>query len=435
MIFHTDTCHKSTTFTDFLCQSLSPFHCIAASEALLAEKGTLLRLEEPWHLQEGRLYYVSLYDSALVAFRIGNTAHKSCVRIAAAHTDFPCLRIKPNPVVTKKGYTSLNVEVYGGMNRSTWLDRPLGIAGKVAYRVSEGSGFATTLLTSGPIVTIPSLAIHMEPKTNDGLSLNPQKDLLPLFSVCGDESCTEEAFVDYMSVTLSLAPEDILSYDLTIYPTDAPTSLGWHGELLSASRLDNMTSVYACLSGLLDSTAKEGIQVVALFDNEEVGSRTKQGAASMALPYMLQRIFLSLGYSQEEYLQALPQSFLYSVDVAHGYHPNYPEKNDITNFPVLGKGVVLKTAASQAYAGDAEAVAMTRLLLEDNDIPWQRYVNRSDIRGGSTLGSLLSANLPIRTMDIGVPVLAMHSARELMAHDDEDSLIRLMTSYFTDSTH
>lgn len=430
MLLHTNTVHTATKFSDFLYQSSSPFHCVRASEALLTREGNRLFPEEPWHLKEGCLYYVSLYDSALVAFRVGKTSTHPLVRMAAAHTDFPCFRIKPNPVINRKGYCTLNVEVYGGMNRSTWLDRPLGIAGKVTYRSAQGNRFDTALLESGPILTIPSLAIHMEPKTNDGLSLNPQKDMLPLFALSGDEPCTDEILTDYMSQELSIAPEDILSYDLTIYPTDPPVSLGWHGEFLSASRLDNMTSVYACLKGLLDAAPGNGIQLVALFDNEEVGSRTKQGAASMALPYILKRIFLALGYSEEEYLQSFADAFLYSVDVAHGYHPNYPEKNDITNFPILGNGVVVKTTASQAYAGDAEAVAMTRLLLEDNDIPWQRYVNRSDIRGGSTLGSLLSANLPIRTMDVGVPVLAMHSARELMAHIDEDSLIQLMTSYF-----
>lgn len=414
----------------FLTQAVSPYHAVRAGKDVLRRHGyEELPWTQAWHLHQEGSYFVSLYGSALMAFHIGKNV-RSHVRLAAAHTDFPCLRIKPQAVAKQRVYSRLNVEVYGGMNRSTWLDRPLSLAGKIVLRSSDAFQPRTQYVNlKRPLLTIPSLAIHMEPKTNDGLVLNPQKDMLPLFSCDGTE-LAEESLLTYLAAALRVDSDAILAYELTAYPVEPPCYLGAHDELISASRLDNMTSVLACLDGLVTAKEADGLSLIALFDNEEVGSRTKQGALSAALPNLLQRIYAGLGLTQNDYLTDLSRAFLLSVDVAHALHPNAPEKNDITNFPVLNGGVVLKTAASQSYVGDAESIAIIRALCETNDIPWQYYVNRSDIRGGSTLGSLVSANLAIRAMDIGVPLLAMHSARELMGTRDQDALTQLLTAFF-----
>ena len=246
-----------------------------------------------------------------------------------------------------------------------------------------------------------------------------------------DTKSAHDAFLDFLADECHLDRGRILSYELTAYPTDAPCRFGAKNEFLSASRLDNMTSVYACLEGLLHGESQNGIQCIALFDNEEVGSCTKQGADSFALPNILMRLYSSLGYGQDAYFADLARGFLLSLDVAHALHPNAPEKADPTNAPRLGGGVTIKAACSQAYAGDAEAIAVTKALCKAHAIPYQMFLNRSDIRGGSTLGSMLTANMPMRAMDVGAAILAMHSARETMGADDQQALERLVTVFFS----
>lgn len=257
---------------------------------------------------------------------------------------------------------------------------------------------------------------------------NAQKELLPLMTMTG-EAIDEVYFLPYLADLCRSKPEAILSYELSLYPVEKGRIFGLHNEFLGSPRLDNLTSVAACLRSIIRTKA-DGLRLALLFDNEEVGSTTKQGAASQVVPDLLRRIYAVLGFTEEEYTRQCARAFLLSVDVAHAYHPNYPEKNDLTNFPVLGGGVVLKTAASQTYAGDAEAVAVIKSLAEAHDIPCQIFVNRSDMRGGSTLGSLLSARLPVRTMDIGAPLLSMHSAYETMGADDQKHLNNLVTAFW-----
>lgn len=285
---------------------------------------------EAWHLQPGKSYLVRVFDSTLVAFRIGENP-RAHLHIATAHTDFPCLRVKPSAVIASKGYGTLNVEVYGGMIRSSWLDRPLSLAGKVVLAGADPYTPEVHLVDIGrPLLTIPHLAIHMNRKVNEGETLNPQKDMLPLFTMLGmsgldDSKSAYDAFLDFLADECHLERGRILSYELTAYPTDAPCRFGAKNEFLSASRLDNMTSVYACLEGLLQGESQNGIQCIALFDNEEVGSCTKQGADSFALPNILMRLYSSLGYGQDAYFADLARGFLLSLDVAHALHPNAPE--------------------------------------------------------------------------------------------------------------
>lgn len=415
----------------FISQATSPYHTVQASAAILQAAGFQeLHWNEPWQLAPQHSYYVSLYGSSLAAFTIGANPRAN-LRIAAAHTDFPCLRIKPAAALAQHGYGKLNVEIYGGMIRESWLDRPLSIAGKVAMHSSNPFKPAVALMDAvRPVLTIPRLAIHMNSRVNDGIALNPQKDMLPLMTLTGPDNDTSY-FLSFLADACRCRLEDILSYDLTVYLQEQGCLLGLQNEFISSPRLDNLTSVYACIDSLVSSCGKDGIHVAVLFDNEEVGSRTKQGALSFFFPTLLETIFECLAYTRQDYRTATADAFMLSIDVAHAMHPNVPEKCDLTNTPILGRGIALKTAASQSYAGDAEAAAAVIALCRRAQIPYQQFVNRSDIPGGSTLGSLLSANLPVRTMDVGIPILAMHSAREMMGTADQKSLHDLVYTFFS----
>ena len=413
---------------DFIDAAGSSYHVVEKCNELLGP----VPLFEKKGMHEGQIYCFPLYHTGTVFVAIGKNPRKAPLRIACAHTDFPCLRIKPNPIIREHGYGKLNVEVYGGLIRNTWMDRPLSIAGAVALR---GKHLFTPKLqlvdVRRPLMIVPNLAIHMNRKVNEGVELKPQKDLLPLFfqNGDGDEDDTKKLLV-LLAEELGVSAEDILSYDLNAYPYERGCLLGCDNAFLSAPRLDNLSSVKACVDAL-HAWNGEGIRIVALFDNEEVGSRTKQGAGSTALAILLERVCWKMGIDREEYLKKVMEGFCLSVDVAHALHPNAPEKADPTNQPMLGGGTVLKVAANQSYAGDPEAFAVIAGLCEREGIPYQVFTNHSDAAGGATLGSILSAQLPMRTMDIGVPILGMHSARETMGACDQFILTRLLTSFFS----
>ena len=417
-------------FISFIKKGTSPGHVVAAAERRLVEAGFMpLSMGEEWSLQAGGKYYVHPYGAVLFAFTVGQEP-QGMLRLAASHVDFPCLRIKPSPSICQDGYCKVNVEVYGGMILNTWLDRPLSCAGTVAVRGESTFSPALHLLDCRrPLGTIPNLAIHMNRKINEGLALNKQVDMLPLVGLEADGE--KNFFERFLGDELGYAAKDILSWDLTLYPAEEPCLMGLHEELLSSPRLDNLTSVWASLQGLLAGTRQKGINGIALFDHEEVGSRSKQGAAAVLLPQVLERVYAGLGLGRSGFLQAAAEGFFLSMDVAHGLHPNHKEKCDITNMPVLNGGVVLKTAASQSYTGDAEGMAIVRELCRCQHIPCQVFVNRSDIPGGSTLGAVASAVLPMRSMDVGVPLLAMHSARETMGVQDQQAINDLAQAFFS----
>ncbi len=420
----------TTELLTYIQESPSPYHTVAASAERLKAAGFMeLGLAEEWNLKPGGRYFVPVYGSTLLAFSIGQA--DGPLRMAAAHTDFPCFRLKPQAGVMTEGYGKLNVEKYGGLILRSWLDRPLSLAGKVVLRGADAFHPETRLVDIGrPLLTIPSLAIHMNREVNDKGMLNPQTDMQPLAALFGKtEDSKSDFFVEWLANELSVPAADILSYELSTYPVEAGCLCGLSGELISSPRLDNLTSAKACLDGLLSAADPAGLRLVALFDNEEVGSNTKQGAGSAVLMQVLERVYDSLGKTRSQLLQDIAAGFLLSVDVAHALHPNYADKNDPIVKPVLGGGLALKQAASQSYAGDAEAVAVIRGLCEENGIAWQQFVNRSDSRGGSTLGSIASALVPVRTMDIGVPILAMHSARETMGTADQQALTALLTVF------
>lgn len=416
----------------FIKESPTPFHTVSSGIKRLEAAGfTKLDMAYPWQLTPGQGYYVPVYGSTLLAFVVG--AQPGQLRIAAAHTDFPCFRLKPQAAMTKEGYGLLNVEKYGGLMLRTWLDRPLSLAGKIVLRSQDIFSPTVQLVDfARPLLTIPSLAIHMDREVNDQGKLNPQTDMLPIATVDGKE-LDENFFLTWLSAQLGTSTEDILAYELSAYPLEEGCLCGLQEELVSSPRLDNLTSALACLKGITKVKPKKcaGLRLAALFDNEEVGSSTKQGAGSTVLMQVLERIYTALGKTTAELGADLSAGFMLSVDVAHALHPNFADKCDPSHHPVLGGGVVLKQSAAQTYAGDAEAVAIVRGLCESKDIPWQPFVNRNDIRGGSTLGSLASAMVPIRTMDIGVPLLAMHSARETMHAQDQLALNKLLSAFMT----
>lgn len=420
---------------DLLKKGVSPVQAVSAcKERLAAADFEELSYAAPWDLKKNGKYYVNHHDTTLFAFTVGDgfTETKAPqIRIAAAHTDFPCLRIKPSADVATGGYAQVNVEVYGGAILNTWLDRPLGIAGRVAVRGTEP--FAPkirTFVSDKSLLTIPNLAIHMNREVNKGVELNKQVDMLPVLALLPEEEKRTDYFLTFLAEELSVGKEDILDFELTVYCKEEPQYIGLHDDFISSPRLDNLTSCAALVSALIDGTRTEGVNLVALFDHEEIGSHTKQGAGSILLHDMLLRILKELG-REKTAEEDLYQSMILSVDVAHGVHPNQAGKMDITNKPVLGRGFCIKEASAQSYATDCEAIAIIQQICESKKIPYQKFVNRSDMPGGSTLGSIASALLPVKTVDIGIPLLAMHSARELMGSADQQALKNLVESYFS----
>ena len=410
-------------------EGTSPFHVTASVERQLQKAGfQKVELGENWKLEKGGRYYLPHHGSSLLAFTIGKDYRNGDgFRIAAAHTDFPGLRIKPAPEVKKAGYRQLNVEIYGGAILNTWLDRPLSASGRVALRSDDVFHPRMCLVDfKKPFLTIPNLAIHMNREVNKGVELNRQTDMLPVFGL--EDS---EEFLSRLAEQLQVDREDILEYELGLYNTDTGDYLGLAEEFISSPRLDNLTSVQAITTAMIEGSRERGINVAAYFDHEEIGSRTKQGAGSTLLSAVLERILLSLTENRAEFLETYGDSMLLSVDVAHGIHPNHTDKHDPTNQNVLGKGVCIKEACTQSYATDSEAVAIVQQICESRGISYQKFVNRSDIAGGSTLGSIASSVLPIRTVDIGVPLLAMHSGRELMGTADQESLRQLIQGFYS----
>lgn len=417
----------------------------AADEAMrrLEQAGFAeLKLGEDWIIERGNGYFINVFDSSVLAFKVGKNFDRGMLRIAAAHTDHPCLYIKPSPEMTTKGYGKINVEVYGGAILNTWLDRPLSVAGRVALKndnaVSGGS--KTTweqckpvikiIDLKKPVLIIPNLAIHMNREVNKGVELNRQNDMAPLAAIIEENMNKDNFFMEYLAKHLQVNVSDILDFELYVYNTDKGERVGLNGEFISAPRLDNITSVVACVEGITGAVRDDGINVIALYDNEEIGSRTKQGADSNLLGFVLEKLYNALGFDRQDYMQGAMEGFLLSIDVAHALHPNKAEKSDPTNTNMMNDGVVIKRASSQTYATDCETIAMLEMICQHNDIPYQKYACRSDGTTGSTLGTIANKYIPMRAVDIGVPILAMHSSRELMGVKDQAYIEQLVHAYF-----
>lgn len=414
------------TLLHFLQDGKTQFHVAAlAKEYLEAHSFThISETEDLASLAEGK-YYLAPFSSIVIPFVKGaQTAH---VRIACAHTDFPMLKVKPNPELRKQGYLQINVEPYGGLIKETWFDRPLGLAGKVICKGDTLFHPEVRLFDSEKSVAIiPNLAPHLKRGGKD-TDIDVQKELIPLVDMdCKAHPNNENThfLLQYVAEKLKIHPDDILDFDLYLYISDTPTSVGIQDAFVTSPRIDNISSVCAILEGLTAIEPSDTLCIGALFDNEEIGSRSKQGADSHLLADIVKQL------SGRHELALTADGFYLSVDVAHATHPNYSEKSDITNPVLLGNGVVLKSSASQRYVSDSEAGACIIDLCNTNHIAFQKTVNRSGMPGGQTLGPILSSSLPMRACDIGIPVLAMHSASELMHKDDYSALSNLLKQFY-----
>ncbi|MDO5037735.1 MAG: M18 family aminopeptidase [Tissierellia bacterium] len=414
---------------NFLDQSPTNFHAQAQARAHLEDAGFQeLKKSEAWELKEGGAYYVSNQEGALLAFRLGSLKEEDFhFRLVASHGDSPTFKIKPSSEMKdKEGYVRLNTEVYGGPILSTWFDRPLSIAGQVW--VKEGEGMASHLVKfDRDLLTIPSLAIHMNREVNEGYKFNPQKDTLPLLAM-GQEG--EEGFLEgLLAQELGVDQEDILDFDLFLYNRDKASRLGLRGDFISSGRLDNLSMGFLSLKALIDSPAGPGTCGVILYDHEEVGSESRVGAGGPFIRDSLERI-ASFAQGQAAFYRGMDRSFMISADLTHGLHPNYRDKADPTNAPVLNGGPAIKQAASKSYASDAYSASFFRLLCQEAGVPVQSFSNRSDIRGGSTIGPISLGQLDIAMVDIGNPTLAMHSARELVGAQDQEALYKVFLHFY-----
>lgn len=417
--------NSTSHLTDFLKAGVSPYHTVNHAEEQLKAAGfTALSFKSGWTLSRGMSYYCRTFSGELFAFKIGANADLSKgIRIAAGHVDWPCLRVKPAPAFTQKGYLQANVEVYGGPILSTFFDRPLSIAGKIALKGTDILHPQTHYIDlKQPVCIVPNLAIHMNRQVNDGVAIDKQLHIMPVLGMIEEKLNDNDLLLEYIAAHENVAYSDILDYELYLYNTDEPALVGLSDDFLSSPRLDDTTAVSAIIHGLIDSTPEDVISLGALFDNEEVGSHTKQGADAFMLNLILEKIWGAFGKCSHECYSDISDSMILSIDVGHGYHPNYPSTFDITSFPVLGKGFVIKTDSNQKYAWDCEAVGAMIQLCQSYDIPYQRFSKRSNIAGGGTIASLISSHIPVKTVDMGVPLLSMHSARELMGTADQEAL-------------
>ena len=428
------TTEHTKRLLDLIEKSTSAYHTAEAARELLVEAGfTELFMKDSWTLERGGKYVVKQYGSGLFAFTVGRQAEASDgFRIGAAHGDFPGLHIKPNPEIFADGYVKLDVDGYGGVNLMSWLDRPLSVAGKVALR-SENPFEPDVRLVDlkKPVLIIPNVAVHLDREMNKGMELTKQLHMQPIMGLAEKKEDIKDALKGMIAEELGVSAGDILDYELNIYNPEAGMVIGSGEEFLSAPRLDNLTSVEALVSGIEDSVRDRGINVIAVFDHEEIGSRTKQGAASTLLGILLEKIYGSLGFTDMEYKSALMTTLLMSVDVSHALHPAHESKYDPMNKNILNKGFSIKQACSQSYATDSEAIAVVQQICDKEGIAYQKFVYHSDQVGGSTLGSIASAMIPVRTVDMGVPLLAMHSSRELMGVKDQKSLADFLKAYYT----
>lgn len=420
----------------------SPVNFLAARNiACELEQNGYRRLDPQQPLGElkaGDKVYVTKNDSSVYAFRLGRKPlAETGFHMICAHSDSPTFRVKPNAEMTGEGgLVRLNTEVYGGPILSTWFDRPLTLAGRVIVRGKDAMSPETMLMhVRRPLLQISNLAIHFNRQVNDGVKLSKQKDMLPLLGLINDEleqgNLLMNVIVEELSKQRPVSHEDILDFDLYLADTQPACTFGVHDEFISSGRLDDLSMCFAGLEALIAAPESDTTQVLAIFDNEETGSQTKQGAGSPFLASMLMRIARQQSGSEEAYWQAVERAFMISADNAHAFHPNYAEKYDPTNHPMLGGGPAIKFNASQKYASDAVSAAIFAEICRKAGVPCQRFVNHSDVAGGSTLGNILASTVPLRGVDMGNAILGMHSCRETGSVADHEYCVRAFTEFYS----
>ncbi|WP_347994395.1 M18 family aminopeptidase [uncultured Eubacterium sp.] len=421
--------NTSNKLIDFIKNSPTAFHVVKNFSEMLEKSGfTKLNERDKWKLKTNGKYYVTRNDSSIIAFCMPEKEEFYNFQIAAAHSDSPAFKIKENPeMVEDNSYVTLNVEKYGGMLMAPWLDRPLSVAGRVI--VKEGTTLKPVLINiDRDLCAIPNLAIHMNRDANSGIKYNPQKDMIPLFG----EISAKNKFEKIIAKEANTDTDSIISTDLFLYNREKGTVWGADNEFISAPRLDDVMCAYSCINALIKSkeTNKESVNVCAVFDNEEVGSTTKQGADSSFLTDVLSRISMCKEKDNEDFVRACASSFMLSADNAHAVHPNYKEKADPTNRPYMNKGIVIKYNANQKYTTDAVSAAIFKEICKKAEVPVQSYVNRSDIPGGSTLGNISNSHISLNTVDIGLAQLAMHSPYETAGVKDTELMIKAVKKFY-----
>ena len=409
----------------FIAKSPSTFHAVRGIKAALLYAGfTEIREEDTWQIEKGGKYVVTRNGSALMAFTVPQEGAEA-FHITASHCDSPTFKIKEDPEIADGPYVKLNVEGYGGMIMSTCLDRPLSVAGRLL--VTENGHLAEKLVAiDGTMLVIPSVAIHMDRSVNQHKEWKVQKDMLPLYGMTDAKT----PFMDVIAAAAKVKAEDILAHDLILYSRVPGTIWGEESEFISSPKLDDLQCAFACFRGFTQGQKEKYISVYALFDNEEVGSATSQGAGSTFLANTLERLARSLGYSYDETMAMIARSFMISADNAHSVHPNHPEYADPVNRPVINGGIVIKYSAAQKYATNAFSAAYFKKLCKDHDIPTQTFTNHSDNPGGSTLGNISNTVIAMPTVDIGLPQLAMHSSYETAGVKDTAYLVDAVTKFY-----
>lgn len=419
---------------DFIYKSPSPYHVVSNMKKELIENGFQeLSLTETWKIEKGKRYFTTKNDSAVFAFSLGkNDLPESGIKMICAHSDSPGFKIKPQPeILVENKLLKLNTEVYGGPILMTWLDRPLSIAGRVSLK-SDKTLFpkSTFVHFNRPLLIIPNLAIHLNREINNGIALNKQNDMLPLMGIINETFEKENYLTKLIAQELNVNQNEIIDFDLTLYEYEKGCIMGLNNEMISSPKLDDLAMAYGGLKALLNSDHEETTQMLCIFDNEEVGSQTKQGAGSPVLSNILQRINFALGYNPDDFYKTIYNSFMISADMTHSIHPNLVEKHDPVLHPVINGGPVIKIHANQKYTTDGDSSAVFETICKNTGIPFQKFVNRSDMKGGSTLGNVSTGQLDIRTVDIGNPMLAMHSIRELGGVLDQTYAIKAFTTFY-----
>ncbi|MDR5588485.1 MULTISPECIES: M18 family aminopeptidase [Clostridium] len=420
---------------NFINNSKSAFHGAHEVKSILDKEGFVEIKEcDKWDLKHGGKYYVMKNESAIIGFEIGSgDIAEEGFRLIGAHTDSPGFRIKPHAEMTVEDhYVKLNTEVYGGAILSTWFDRPLGVAGRVTLKGSNPLKPQVKLVDlNKPVLIIPSLAIHMNRSINEGYEYNRQKDTLPLLTMATDKLEKDGYLLKLIAESLNVEEKEIVDFDLFVYEYEKGCLFGMNEEFISAGRLDDLWMVYAGLVALLQSKSNKATKVLVALDNEEIGSLTSQGANSSLLENILERITLALGKDREDFKRSLSNSVMISADLAHALHPNYTEKHDPTNRPLIGGGPVIKIAASGSYSTDSYAAAIFKQVCENVNVPCQEFVNRSDVKGGTTIGPITASKLNIPVIDMGAPLLSMHSVRELASVKDNEYTIKAFTEFLS----
>lgn len=413
---------------NYLNNSPTPFQSVDELEKMLVAAGAA-KLDEgdEWNVERGKLYYMTKRGTQIAAFKIGGEPKDTGFRIGAAHEDSPGFRIKSVPSKVDFGIERVSVELYGGLIVHGWLDRPLAFAGRVMVKDGNGGAKAVNINVKRPVLIIPSAAIHVERGVNDGAKFNPQTQLCPFFCQSADG---KTHFTSFIAKEIGCAEEDVLSFELAPYEAYPGCYVGENEEFMSVARLDDAAMSHAVIKGVIEAKDAPSCDIAVAFDHEECGSNSDRGARSNTIEQIIDRVCEKLGYSTEEKYRALAKSVIFSADMAHAAHPGYLDKAEPTMPVYLNKGPVLKIATGQSYASSAESTAFFKLICEKSDIPYQVFNNRSDVRGGGTIGPMMSATYGIMTVDIGNPMLSMHSVRELGGVDDPYYMTKLFTAFY-----